>query len=96
MHVYTNSTILIYLIKIFNQSIGTYAEQQQKKEFFKSEIRLQPNILRFYNSGGTFIKLPNHDHSVFRSYKYQNSVNTRPYEKGYTLQVYVIGVKFML
>ena len=38
MHVYTNSTILIYLIKIFNQSIGTYTEQQQKKELFGSEI----------------------------------------------------------
>ena len=57
--------LIIYLIKIFNQSIGTYAEQQQKKELFESEIRLQPNILRFYNSGGTFIKLPNRDHSVF-------------------------------
>ena len=37
----------------------------KKKEFFESEIRLQPNKLRFYNSGGTFIKLPNRDHSVF-------------------------------
>ena len=59
--------LIIYLIKIFNQSIGTYAEQQQKKEFFESEIRLQPNKLRFYNSGGTFIIFPNHDHSVFHS-----------------------------
>ena len=30
--------LIIYLIKIFNQSIGTYTEQQQKKELFGSEI----------------------------------------------------------